>query len=119
LPNILFVHHGDLLAEPAVEIQRIADFLKIPIPEDTLDQVVNAVSFKTMKENAADIVGGAGVFWEGGAKHFVNKGSNGRWRDLLNEEDLAAYKAMIERTLSADCAAWLEQGRVAFTREKS
>jgi aryl sulfotransferase len=115
LPNILFIHYSDLLSQPADEIQRIADFLEIGLPKGGLDRIVDAVSFKTMKENASDIVGGAEVFWEGGAKHFLNKGSNGRWREVLDENDIAAYNAMINRTLDRDCAAWLEQGRVALT----
>jgi aryl sulfotransferase len=59
-------------------------------------------------------MGGTSAFWEGGAKRFLHKGSNGRRRDVLTNQDLKAYEAMIERTLGPDCAASLEQGRTAL-----
>jgi len=114
LPNILFVHFSDLLESPRAEIDRIAEFLDIPTSSTSLDTIVEAVSFKTMKENGENIMGEASGFWEGGANKFLYKGSNGRWHDVLSEKDLADYKAMIERSLSPDCAAWLEQGRAAL-----
>ena len=33
-----------------------------------------------------------GAFWDGGAQTFINKGVNGRWRDMLSAEDCAAYQ---------------------------
>ena len=114
LPNLLFVHFADLLAEPAGEIQRVADFLDIEITAENLDRVVDAVSFKSMKANGEEILGDAQVFWEQGAKTFMNKGTNGRWRDVLDDNDLAAYEAMKKRSMSPDCADWLELGRRAL-----
>ncbi len=32
-----------------------------------------------------------GAFWEGGAKTFIHKGTNGRWRDILSKEDVVQY----------------------------
>ena len=46
----------------------------------------------------------------GGAQTFIHKGTNGRWRDVLTDTDLALYAQAMQRTLSADCARWLEQG---------
>jgi aryl sulfotransferase len=115
LPNILFIHYGDLLVQPTVEIQRIADFLGIAITPEKLAQVVDAVSFKSMKADSDKVVGGADVFWEGGSKTFLNKGTNGRWRDVLDEDDLLLYSRMMDNNTSPECAAWLEQGRQALT----
>jgi aryl sulfotransferase len=115
LPNILFVHYADLLADPTVEIQRVADFLELEVTPENLGRVVEAVSFKTMKNNADDIVGGASVFWEGGAQRFLNKGTNGRWREVLDQADLDAYDKMKKKSLSRECADWLEQGRTVLT----
>ncbi|MEH6586605.1 MAG: sulfotransferase domain-containing protein [Halioglobus sp.] len=113
LPNILFVHHQDLLDDPGGEITRIADFLSIDTSADCLARIVEAVSFKTMKANSENVVGGAEVFWNGGGKRFLNKGTNGRWREVLDEDDLKLYDALKQRTLSDSCAAWLERGRAA------
>jgi aryl sulfotransferase len=114
LDNLLFVHFADLLAQPDVEIQRIADFLEIPVASDSLERIVEAVSFKSMKANSDAVVGAAAAFWEGGSKRFVNKGTNGRWREVLTEDDLNDYHAMVEKVLSKDCARWLEEGRAAL-----
>jgi aryl sulfotransferase len=115
LPNIFFVHFADLLAQPAIEIQRIADYLEIPVTPEALERIVEAVSFKSMKAKADDVVGAAGAFWDGGGKRFLNKGTNGRWRDVLTEDDLKLYRDLVERVLSPECAKWLEEGRSALT----
>ncbi len=114
LPNILFVHFADLLARPAEEIRRVAGYLDIPVTPDSLERIVDAVSFKSMKENADSVLGDMSAFWQGGARRFINKGTNGRWREVLDEENLREYRAMIDDALSPDCARWLEEGRVAL-----
>ena len=48
-----------------------------------------------------------GAVWEGGASTFINKGTNGRWRDVLTAEDIARYEATAERELGTECARWL------------
>ena len=115
LPNILFLHYGDLLRQPSVEIQRVADFLEIPVSSENLARVVEATTFKPMKADGDNIVGQAGVMWNGGAQRFLHKGTNGRWHEVLNDKDLEAYEAMKNKTLSRECAGWLEQGRAALT----
>ena len=65
-----------------------------------------------MKANAAICVPLGGAFWEGGAPTFINKGVNGRWRDVLPAADSAAYEARAEAELGADCANWLASGRL-------
>jgi aryl sulfotransferase len=114
LENILFVHFGDLLAQPAAEIRRVAAFLDVPVSDESLQRIVEAVSFASMKRNADAVVGQASAFFEGGATRFVHKGTNGRWREVLDEGDLTDYRAMVRRTLSPECARWLEEGRVAL-----
>ena len=39
-----------------------------------------------MKKNGAKSVPLGGAFWEGGADTFINKGTDGRWKDLLTKE---------------------------------
>ena len=56
-----------------------------------------------------------GSFWnfEGGAQSFLFKGTNGRWRDVLRADELAAYACRTAELLPADAAIWLEGGRAA------
>jgi hypothetical protein len=48
--------------------------------------------------------------FKGGTDAFIYKGTNGRWRGVLTEQDLALYEAAKRRVLEPDCAEWLEQG---------
>ena len=114
LPNLLFVHFEDLLERPAEEIRRVADFLGIEVSRESLTRIVEATSFQQMKRRADTVLGAAAGLWEGGAERFLHKGTNGRWRDVLDEADLVQYRAMRDRTLSPECARWLEEGRKAL-----
>ena len=66
-----------------------------------------------MKQDAEKIIPGAEDTFKGGAQTFINKGTNGRWRDVLTEDDLAMYRAAVARELTPDCAQWFEHGRLA------
>jgi aryl sulfotransferase len=114
LDNILFVHFADLLRAPSDEIQRIAEFLGTAVTPESLARIVEAVSFERMKQNSDAVVGQARLFWQGGSKRFIHKGTNGRWRGVLTEKDLAAYDDLLAHALSPECAAWLEEGRAAL-----
>jgi aryl sulfotransferase len=114
LPNILFVHFADLLAEPSIEIQRIADFLGIEVTPTTLERIVEATRFDAMKAKADGVVGAAAPLWDEGGRRFLNKGTNGRWRGILTDAELAQYRDLIDRSLSPECASWLENGRGAL-----
>ncbi|MFU8814791.1 MAG: hypothetical protein ACNA7W_05565, partial [Pseudomonadales bacterium] len=72
-----------------------------------------ACRFETVKREPEKVVGDMSMSFRGGAQTFINKGTNGRWRSVLNEEDLALYQAAKQRVLPAGCADWLERGWLA------
>lgn len=113
LPNLLFVHYADLLADPHGQIARIADFLDLPQSEAELDAAVEATRIDNMRKElkAADEL--LKQVFKGGSDAFVYKGTNGRWRDVLTPDDLALYETAKKRVLTPDCAAWLESGSLA------
>lgn len=108
LPNIYFVHFANLLTDPAREVRRLADYLGVAIDEALFPQILERISFASMRENFANIEPMADVLWKEGAKTFMNKGTNGRWRDVLGPDELALYDAAVARSLSADAARWME-----------
>lgn len=116
LPNVKLVHFNDLKADLAAEIDGIAQFLDIRHDADTLRRITEHCGFDYMKERADSIAPLGGVLWEGGGKTFINKGTNGRWRDALSVADSAAYEARALAELGPDCAAWLAQGTRAVAR---
>ncbi len=114
LPNILFVHYNDLLADLEGEIARVAAFLGIAVAPETVHAIAGLVGFDSMKRDAERLVPGRGTRFRGGPTTFIFKGTNGRWREALGDEDLALYPAAVARELTPDFAEWLEKGgRVA------
>lgn len=112
LPNMLLLHFENLLADMPGQIRHIADFLEIPIDEDRWDDILEHCSFDYMKSNAEQTVPLGGEPFKGGAKRFIHKGFNGRWRGELTEEESARYEAMAVEKLGAECAHWLATGKL-------
>ena len=65
-----------------------------------------------MKAHASKSVPLGGAFWEGGARTFMNKGTNGRWRDILNDDDNRLYEETARAQLGEECAHWLATGEL-------
>ena len=112
LDNILFVHFNDLLIDLPGEIRRVAQYLGLERSEPELAVVAQAVTFATMKQQAAQLVPGAEAVFHGGAQSFIFKGTNGRWRTVLSEDELAHYRETVSRVLEPACRRWLERGRL-------
>jgi aryl sulfotransferase len=112
LPNILTLHFADMKADTANAVRRIADFIGVELSKARLETIVAAVSFKAMKQRGEIYAPRGGATWKGGADTFLNKGTNGRWRDVLSPGELALYDDACDRALSPDCRAWLENGGV-------
>ncbi|MBN1810627.1 MAG: sulfotransferase domain-containing protein [Anaerolineae bacterium] len=110
LPNVMLLHFADLKADMPAEIRRTAAFLDIPIDESTWETIIEHCTFDYMKAHGARSVPFSGDLWEGGAKTFMHKGVNGRWRDVLTPEDVARYERTANERLGAKCAHWLAHG---------
>ncbi len=107
LPNVLLVHFQDLKRDLPGAVQRIARHLDIELDDALLATVVEHSSFDWMKRHADRAVPLGGAFWDGGATTFINKGTNGRWRDVLTANEVAEYEERAVRELGPECAAWL------------
>jgi aryl sulfotransferase len=110
LPNLLFVHFADLKRDLPGEMKRIAAFLDVEIDDAKWPSIIEYCTFDWMKANAHKTAPGGGMFWEGGANTFINKGVNGRWSDTLTAEDNAEYEALANQNLGAECADWFASG---------
>lgn len=114
LPNIMFVHYADLLADFEGEVRRVADFLQIDVPPAAWPRIVHNCTLAEMRAAAARqeaVRPALSAVLKGGAETFFYKGTNGRWRDVLSSEELALYDQAAQRVLTADCRYWLENGR--------
>lgn len=115
LPNVYFVHYADMLEDLVGEIGRIADFLNIEASEGQLASIADATNFTSMKANAEALHPEHNSMFKGGAQTFINKGTNGRWKNVLAPEDLSLYHEAVSRILSPSCRQWLENGRLAMS----
>jgi aryl sulfotransferase len=112
LPNVLLVHFANLKAELSGELRRIARFLEIDMPESDWSKIEEHCTFPYMKAHAGQTAPLGGAIFEGGAESFINQGTNGRWRDLLTKDDIAAYEARALAELGQECAHWLATGEM-------
>lgn len=110
LPNVKLVHFNELKKDLPGSIRAIAAFLDIAIDEEKFPAIVEHCGFDYMKSHAEEVSPLGGALWTGGAKTFINKGTNGRWRDMLTADDIARYDAKVRAELGEDCAHWLARG---------
>jgi aryl sulfotransferase len=110
LPNLMLLHFEDLRRDLAGQMREVAAFLDVGINESRFPTMVEHCGFAWMKANGNNAVALGGAFLEGGAQTFINKGTNGRWRDTLTPEDSLRYEAEAKARLGEECAAWLAQG---------
>jgi aryl sulfotransferase len=110
LENLCFVHYSDLLADPAGQIRRVADFIGEPLSAEELESAVRSTSIESMRKAMKPMDEIFRQGFRGGVDSFIYKGTNGRWRGLLNEEELALFEEARSRVLAPDCARWLERG---------
>ena len=112
LDNIQLFHYADMLADPKGEIKRIATFLGIEVSDEILATIIQTTSLLAMRKRAQGVKDY--LLFKKGPDTFFFKGTNGRWQDVLTEDELAMYETTKSKVLSPDCASWLEQGRVAL-----
>jgi len=113
LSNFLFLHYADMRADLPATIRRIAKFINHDISDTEVETISAATTFENVREKAvkrAEQKSDEPQFFKGGDATFFFKGNNGRWRDVLDADDLQMYEETKNKVLSPDCAAWLEQG---------
>jgi len=118
-PNLLLVHYNDLKADLSGEMKRIAAFLGIETPAALWPELVEAATFDKMKTDGAALLPGIEMAFRGGHQTFLNKGINGRWKGVLSEADVKAYRERAAAELPPGLNAWLENGRAVAGEPKS
>ena len=110
-PNVLLVHHSDLKADLPGEMRRVADFLGSRVDPERWPELVVAAGFAAMRRDGDALMGSVAASFRGGAARFFNQGTNGRWRGIFRDEDLARYDAKVAAMLPPTCARWVASGR--------
>jgi aryl sulfotransferase len=110
LPNMLLVHYANLKRDLEGEAKRIARFLDIKVDDDLWPRIIGNCGIEHMRALAAKFPG-LDIF-EGGGATFINKGTNGRWRDVLSPAEIAKADEVAAKHLTQDCAHWLKTGEL-------
>lgn len=110
LPNVLLLHFNDLKADLSGNMRRIAEFIEVDIDDARWSTFVEHCTFDYMQEHAERLMPHLQKSMLGGAKQFVYRGTNGRWRDVLDSADIKKYETIAARELSSACAHWLSGG---------
>jgi aryl sulfotransferase len=108
-PNVLLLHFNELKADLEGTTRRIAAFLDIAIDEQRLPDILKHCGIEHMRA-LANKVEFLSMLFDGGGDSFINKGTNGRWRDVLSAEEIALCDTASQARLTPDCSAWLTSG---------
>lgn len=114
LPNMLFIHYGDLIEDKLKQVERIANFLGIEFDDAKKEIVMEQSSLEYMKE-----------YWEKFQpvgflpQKFFGKGKNGCWQELLPAEKVTEYEKLVVEKLGLECANWVANGGIIPLPEPS
>ena len=105
-PNVMLVRYEDLLADLAGQMRGLAVRLGIEVPEAAWAPLVGAATFDAMS-GQADTIAPAGVLKSSAA--FFRRGTAGAAREVLGDDELAAYHARAGALAPPDLLTWLHR----------
>jgi aryl sulfotransferase len=103
--NVVVMHYGDLEADLAAEMQRLADRLDITVADSVWPSLVRAATFDVMRKQASRLV----PDFLQDAERFFNRGVSGQWVDLLDDADLREYAARVTELAAPDLLSWVHR----------
>jgi aryl sulfotransferase len=106
---VLLLHFADLKRDLPGQMRRVAAFLELELEDKAFEAAVRHSRFDYMKAHAAKHAPNRRLY-RGGARAFIHKGTNGRWRDVLTSGDCNRYEAAAVERLGWACARWLAEG---------
>jgi len=110
LPNVRLIHHQALKDDLEGEARTLAAFLEIDVPAGAWPAILEHCSFDWMKAHKDQLLPVDSFIDKG--ESFMNKGVNGRWRDLLTPAEIAKADTAATQNLPPDCVKWLMTGSV-------
>ena len=110
-PNVLLLHHAKITTDLPGEMRRLGNFLGIGIEDTAFPVMLRHCRIDYMREQSEKLPAYTRIFTRG-ASNFFHAGTNGRWKDVLTEEEIARCDAIAARELPADCARWLRTGEL-------
>lgn len=110
LPNVSLFHYADMKRDLAGTFARVSRLLNLSHPPDVTQQLVQAATFDSMKQNAERFSPSAGKGSFKSDSDFFHSGSDAKWQGRLSGAELAQYGALMDAYLSVEDRKWLEHG---------
>ena len=109
-PNVHLFHYADLQADLGGQLRRLAEVLGVDVPEERWEVLVPAATFTEMKAKA-DVLAPDTVhnLWKSNSQ-FFDRGTSGRWREMVAEDEMARYDARVAELVPDDLAHWAHHG---------
>jgi hypothetical protein len=108
--NVVVLHYGDLQADLAGEMRRLADRLGIPVDGRVWPELVEAASFERMRARADQLVPSAALRAWKQPRQFFHSGTGGGWRAFCDAAALRRYEARVGELAPAAVAEWAHHG---------
>ncbi|NMO51826.1 sulfotransferase domain-containing protein [Actinoplanes sp. TBRC 11911] len=108
-PNVILTHYQQLKDDLAGSMRGLAETLEIDVPEHKWPELVEAATFGGMKKREADVVSHRDMWLD--ESRFLHKGTSGRWRSVLDDEDLTHYRERVATLAGPDLLSWVHRGQ--------
>lgn len=106
--SVVLVHYDDLQADLGGQMRRLADVLRIEVPEERWPGLVEAATFGRMRDRAELLTPNTlGVLKD--ARAFFRRGRSGAGRETLSEDEVARYEVRAAELAPAELLAWLHR----------
>jgi aryl sulfotransferase len=105
-PNVLLVRYDDLLADLEGQMRWLAGRLGLAVPEQAWPALTQAATFEHMRSRA-DILFEVPAGISADSVSFFRRGTSGAGREILSDEEMAAYYARAARLAPAGLLEWL------------
>lgn len=106
--NVLMTHHEDMVNNRENYIRKIADFSGVNLTKEHLDSILEQTSFDYMKEHGYEEAPDP-FLWKD-AKQFFYRGTNGRWKGVLDEELSQKIEKKTVEAIGKENAKYLLRG---------
>jgi hypothetical protein len=93
-PNMKFVWYEDMRKDTIKEVTDLAEFVKHPLTEAKIEELVEHLKFSNMKERAAKQMGANDSYTK-----FYRKGVVGDWKNYFKGEKLKTWDDWIAKNL--------------------
>lgn len=114
-PNVLLVHYDNLSADLEGQMRWLAGQLGIAVPAQAWPSLVQAAMFENMSARADTLVPTAGILKSNAA--FFRRGTSGEGRQILSDEEVAAYYACAAQLAPTDMLTWLHSAGITLSAE--